>query len=134
MVIRDEKITNCTALSIFLLTMSRPSQEQYDVTISMLVDGAPINAVVQHFNVHCNTISRMHTHFHHSGMFAISKEVANLVSQILRKIVIFTPCTLRNPFRNGALTSRNTPGKRRITRQTVRNTLREINSVPTSLQ
>ena len=64
------------------------------------------------------------------GLFTINKEVANHVSKLLIKIVIFIPCTLRNRFRNAALTSRNIPGMRYITGQTVRNRLCGINPVP----
>ena len=52
-------------------------------------------------------------------MTAIVKEVANHVSQLLCKTVVFIHFTLRNYFRNAALTLRNIPGMRHITGQTV---------------
>ena len=39
---------------------------QFKIIISMLVNGASINAVAQYFYVHCNMISRLQTRFHHS--------------------------------------------------------------------
>ena len=38
MVIREGNITNYAALSIFLLTISRLNQEQYNDTISMIME------------------------------------------------------------------------------------------------
>ena len=67
-------------------------------------------------------------------LFANLKEVASHVPQLLRNTVIFTHCTIRIRFLNAALALRNMPSKRRITGQTVRNRLREINPVPTGLQ
>ena len=119
---------------LFFLLMSRLSQEQYNIAISMLVNGSSINPVAKYFNVHPNTISRLQTRFTILGLFVIIKEVANYVSQLLRKIVIFIPCNLRNCFRNAALKSRSIPGMRPITGQTIRNRLCEINPVPTGLQ
>ena len=111
MVIRKGNHKTCAALSIFLLTMSRLVQEQYNITITILVNGALFNAVAQYFNVHRNS-----------------------VSQLLCKTDIFTHFTLRNRFRNAALASRNILGMTSITGQAVRNRLREINLVPTGLQ
>ena len=51
-----------------------------------------------------------------------------IVSRLLHNTVIFIHRILRNRFRNAALTSRNIPGMRRITGQTVRNRLHEINT------
>ena len=108
MVIREGKITNCAALSIFLLTMSTLSQEQYNITISMVVNRASINAVAQYFYVHWNMI------FIILWLFAIAKEVANQVSQLLQNIVIFIHCTLRNCFRNVAMALKNIPSMRHL--------------------
>ena len=67
MIIREGKISNCAALSIFLFKMSKLSQELYNITISMLVNGASIDAVAENFNVNRNIISRLQTRFLHAG-------------------------------------------------------------------
>ena len=127
MVIRIRKITNCIALPIFILTMPRLCEEHRNMAIGMLINGASINVVAQQFNVHRNTISRLQTRFHHSGTVCdrnrsgrprVTTPVQDRYIHLLH---------LRNRFRNAELTSRNIPGMRRITGQTVRNRLREIN-------
>ena len=79
MSIREGKITNCAALSIFLLTMSRLSQEQYNITISMRIYGASINTVEQYFNLMFMAIRYQDCRpvFIILGLFAITREMAN---------------------------------------------------------
>ena len=109
-------------------------REQYNITISMLGNGTSINVVAQYSNVHRNKILRQPTCFHHSlRLFAIVKEVANHMLQLLRNTVILISCIQGNRFRKAALVLRNIPSKRRITGQAVRNRLREINPAPTGL-
>ena len=95
----------------------------------MLVNGSPINAVAQNFNFIAIRFKDCSHVFIILWLFAIAKEVANHVSQRLRNTVIFIHCTLRNRFRNAAMTSRNIPRKRRRTGQSVRNRPSEINPV-----
>ena len=77
MAIREGKITNCAALSTFLLTMSRLSQKQwaYNFTISMLVNGASSDAVPQYLVF---TVSRLQTRVRHSGTLYDSQRSGQL--------------------------------------------------------
>ena len=129
---KHHKLRKFVNFSFNTITMSGLGQEQYNITISVLVNGASINAVALYFYVHCNSISRLQTCFHYFVTVCDRQKVTNHVSQLLQNNVLSIHCTLRNRFRNAALTSRNIPSKRRITGQTVRN--REINPMPIVLQ
>ena len=131
MVIRKEKKPHCAAFSIILLAMSRLSQGRYNIIISMLVNRASINAVAQHGNVHRNKISRLQSHFPHSGIIC---NCQRSVTTPARGFFIFIPCTLRNRFPDAAMTLRNIHDTRRITGQTMRSSLYDISPVPRSLQ
>ena len=104
----------------FFKTMSRLSQVQCKITVSMLVNGASINALAQHFYVHCNMISRLHTCFHHSVIICDRQRSGQPRVTTPAEYRYIHKFTLRNRFRNAALASRNIPSRRRLTGQTVR--------------
>ena len=104
------KITNYPALSIFLLTMSRLSQEQFNIALTMLVNGALVNSVAQYFNMFIALPFQDCRHdFIILWLSAIAKAVANHVTQLVRSTAIFNHWTQRNRFLNAALASRNIP-------------------------
>ena len=130
---KHHKLRKFVNFSFNTITMSGLGQEQYNITISVLVNGASINAVALYFYVHCNSISRLQTCFRYFVTVCDRQKVTNHVSQ-LQNNVLSIQCTLRNRFRNAALASRNIPSKRRTAGQTIRNRLREINPRPIVLQ
>ena len=99
--------------------MSRLSQAQFKITICMLVTGASINAEAQYFYVHCHTISRLQTCFHHSVTVCDRQRSGQPRSATPAEYLYIHPLHLRNIH------------SKRQTGQTVRNRLREINPVPT---
>ena len=111
-----EKITNCAALSIFLLTMSRLSQVQCKIAISMLVNGTSINVLAQYFCVHWNTISRLQACFHHSVTVCERQRSGQSRVTTPAEYGHIHPPRPKKSF--PALALRNVPSKRRITGQT----------------